>query len=457
MAGTRVREAVRTVSAPARQAAAPAPWRNWAGQQRCEPAFLERPGSEAELAALLAGHTAADRTVRAVGSGHSFSPAAVTDGVQVDLTRMARVLSVDAAARRVRVQPGITLHALAAALHEHGLALENQGDIDAQTLGGALATATHGTGARFGNLSSRVIGGRLVTATGEVLPLAADPDQDLLRAARVSLGALGVLSEVELEVVPAFRLHKVESIRPLREVLDGLDELVAAHDHLELYALPWSSKCLVMASRRTQDPPEPAGALRRWVVDDVLANRAFELIQRTGRRFPRATPTIGRLTGALASGSERIDHSHRVFASERRVRFVEMELGLPRATVREALEGVLALVERRRLPVSFPIEVRFTAPDDALLSTAHGRETAYLAVHQYVGAPAAAYFAGVEELGGGLDARPHWGKCHAATHEELAARYPTSWGRFAAVRARLDPGGVFTSPWVERVLGPVGT
>ena len=412
------------------------------------------PADETELADVVRRAASDGLVLRPVGSGHSFGALCVTDGVQVDLSRLDRLLSVDPATGVARAQAGITLHDLSDALHLQGRALENLGDIDKQTLAGALATATHGTGAAFGNISSSMVGGRLVTADGSVRELADDPE--LLRAARVSLGALGVLSEVSLQTVPAFRLHKREQPGRLRDVLDGLDDLVAAHDHVEFYAVPWSRRALVMTSRRTDEPADPPARLRLWLTDDLLANRALDLLQRTGRRVPRAHPLVGRLTGAAMSGSNRLDDSHRVFASERRVRFTESEWALPRAAAREALEAVIALVQRRRLPVSFPVEVRFAAADDAMLSTAHGRDTAYVAVHQYVGSDWAPYFRAVEEVMLDLDGRPHWGKRHEAPAEVLASRYP-DWERFADVRAGLDPEGLFVNDHLARTLGVATT
>jgi FAD-linked oxidoreductase len=297
-----------------------------------------------------------------------------------------------------------------------------------------------------------MVGGRLVTAAGTVLEVEAQ-DADLLRAARVSLGALGVLSEVRLQTVPAFRLHKVEEVRPLAEVLEDLDELVAGHDHVELYALPWSSRSLLLRSRRTDEPAAPPPPWRTWLTDELVNNTGLGLLQRTGRRFPAANPTLGRLTGLLASGSSRLDDSHRVFASNRRVRFTESEWALPRPAVAEAVRAVLDLIERDRLPVTFPIEVRVAAEDDALLSTASGRASAYVAVHQFAGADDTAYFQEVERVMLAMDGRPHWGKKHRAGAEVLAPRYP-GWDRFQAVRDRLDPVGVFTNDHLAHVLGP---
>ena len=430
----------------------PHDWSDWSGRQHCSPARVLRPATEDELAAGVRAAASDGLVVRPVGSGHSFTPLCVTDGVQVDVSLLDRLLDVDETGVAT-AQAGITLHALSAALHERGRALENMGDVDTQTLAGALATGTHGTGAAFGNLSVPMVGGRLVTAAGTVLDLGDVADEDVLRAARVSLGALGVMSEVRVQTVPAFRLHKVEEVRPLSEVLEDLDELVAGHDHVELYALPWSSRSLLLRSRRTDEPAAPPPRWRTWLTDELVNNTGLGLLQRTGVRFPAATPAVGRLTGLLASGSSRLDDSHRVFASNRRVRFTESEWALPRAAVAEAVRAVLALIERDRLPVTFPVEVRVAAEDDALLSTASGRPSAYVAVHQFAGADDTAYFREVERMMLAMDGRPHWGKKHFAGADVLAPRY-AGWDRFQAVRDRLDPVGVFTNDHLAHVLGP---
>jgi L-gulono-1,4-lactone dehydrogenase len=407
------------------------------------PERIERPAGEDELAAVVA----AARRVKVAGAGHSFTDIACTDGVMVDLARMNRVLAVDGL--DVTVEAGISIRELGPALAERGLALENQGDVDPQTVAGAISTATHGTGGRFGNLSSRVMGMRVVTASGAVVELREGDD---LLAGRVSLGALGAISSVTLRCVPAFTIHRRDEPQPLDEVLARFDEHVDGNDHFELFVFPYTRTALTLTSERTSREPSPPGPVKAFVRDVLLENAALELACRSGRLAPRAIPAINRGVVALMSPAEHLDASHRVYANRRTVRFTEMEYAIPRERVPAALERVLALIERRRLPIGFPIEVRAVAPDEALLSTAHGRPTGYIAVHQYRGMEFESYFRAVEAIMEEYEGRPHWGKRHYQSAATLRPRYP-GWDRFLAVRDRLDPGRKFENEYLRRVLG----
>jgi L-gulono-1,4-lactone dehydrogenase len=385
--------------------------------------------------------------VKVAGAGHSFTDIACTDGVMVDLSRMNRVLSAEGS--EVTVEAGITLRELGPALAERGLALENQGDVDAQTIAGAISTATHGTGGRFANISSQVTGVRLVTAGGEVLSVREGDD---LLAARVSLGALGAISAVTLRCVPAFTIHRIDEPLPLDEVLARLDEHVDGNDHFELFVFPYTRTALTLTSRRTDREPRPPSRVRVLLRDVLLENAALETACRVGRRVPVAIPQVNRALVSAMSRVEHLDQSHRVYANRRSVRFTEMEYAIPRERTAEALERVLALIERRRVRVGFPIELRVVAPDDALLSTAQGRPTGYIAVHQFRGMEFESYFRGVETIMDEYGGRPHWGKRHYQSAATLRPRYP-GWDRFLAVRDRLDPERKFGNEYLARVLG----
>ncbi len=430
-------------------------WRNWCGDERCRPAAIVHPESIEGIAEALQRADRDGLRVRVAGAGHSFSDIACTDGLLIVLDRFQRVLDVDRESGLVRVQAGIAIAQLNAHLAGHDLAMENLGDIDAQSIAGAISTATHGTGAHLRNIPSQVAELTLVLADGSTLVCSEQGDSELLRAARVGLGSLGVIAEVTLRCVPAFTLRGIDVPAPLEETLERFAELALGNEHFEFYVFPHATTALTRTNNRTGEPPRPRGRAKRYAGDVLLTNRTFELFCRLGRLMPAGIPQINRIVTRLAGASKRIDRSDRIFSSPRLVRFTEMEYALPREHTTEAVRRVLGEVKRRGFAVPFPIEVRTVAADDALLSTAAGRDSGYVAVHMYRGMQWRPYFEAVEQIMLGLGGRPHWGKRHFQTAATLRDRYP-EWNRFQAVRARLDPEGRFANAWTDRVLGPVG-
>jgi FAD-linked oxidoreductase len=431
-------------------------WRNWTGDEACRPKEIVHPGSTEEIAAAVGRAAREGWRLRVAGAGHSFSDIACSEGMLLMLDRLQRVLDVDRGAGLMRVQGGISIARLNASLAEHGLALENLGDIDAQSIAGAISTATHGTGACLRNIPSQVAELTLVLGDGSTLVCSSEHELEVFRAARVGLGALGVIAEVTLRCVPAFTLCGIDAPAPLDETLERFEQLWQGNEHFEFYVFPHCDTALTRTNNRTERPPEPRGKVAEYANDVLLTNRTFEMFCRIGRRVPSRIPEINRMVTRLAGSSKRIDRSDRIFASPRLVRFTEMEYALPREHTTEAVRRVLEVVEQRGFAVPFPIEVRTVASDDALLSTAYGRESGYVAVHMYRGMQWRPYFEAVEQIMEGLDGRPHWGKRHFQTVETLRSRYP-EWDSFQAVRARLDPGGLFANAWTDRVLGPIGT
>jgi L-gulono-1,4-lactone dehydrogenase len=428
-------------------------WVNWAGDQSCRPARILTPPSRDELAEAIAAASGAGRKISVAGSGHSFTEAALTDGVLVRIEALRGVTEADRSSGLVRVGGGTVLADLNQELAALGLAMENLGDIDRQTIAGAISTGTHGTGAGLRNISAQVEELELVLADGSVRLLGSAGDPALLRAARIGVGALGAISAVVLRCVPAFTLERVDAPHPREEVLDSFQERADAHDHFELFTFPYADNALVLERNRTEGPPRPRGRAAAYLNDVVLENWALGALSATGKRFPGAIPSLSRLAGRLASGSRRTDRSDRVFANDRRVRFTEMEYGVPREHGPEAARRVIEWVRCNRYPVFFPIEMRVAAGDDASLSPAHGRDTAYVAVHQYRGMEWRPYFEAVEEIMDSYGGRPHWGKRHFQTAETLAPRYP-AWSEFQSARDELDPTRTFANEYAERVLGP---
>lgn len=428
--------------------------RNWARNQACIPVAVHRPRTTGDVAAIVGAAAAAGRTVRAIGAGHSFTGAAMTNGDLISLESLDRLHDVDTAAHRITVQAGITLRALGDVLAGVGLAMPNLGDINVQSVAGAINTATHGTGAAFGNLATTVVAMEIVDGRGEVLRCSEHERPDLLHAARVGVGALGIVTEVTLQCVPAFNLHARETVEPFDDLLDGFDEFASSTDHAEFFWMPGARRCQVKRNRRTDEPAQPPSRFA-YVRDKYVAeNLAFDAVCRTARRFPSFAPRVAKLVSGSAGERELIDRSDRVFASPRLVKFVEMEYGLPVEAVPEALRRIRDLTRTLSFPTLFPIEVRVSAADDIPLSTGYGRANGWIAVHQYVGTPYESYFQGVERIMDDYDARPHWGKLHFRTAETLRPRYP-EWDAFAAARSELDPRGTFRNDYVDRVLGPI--
>lgn len=435
-------------------------FRNWAGNQSIVPAEVRTPASAEEVARAVREGARAGRRVRMTGSGHSFTGVALSDGLLMRPDALTGI--VEASGDRVTVAAGTTLRALNAELARRGLALANLGDIDAQTVAGAVQTGTHGTGRDVGGLADQVVALEMVLADGRTVRVAADGDgtvadgvseRDLFDAARVGLGALGVLTSVTFRVEPAFLLHQVREPMSLDALLDSLDEIVDGVEHFDAHWLPHTDTCLVKRNNRHPGPAAPRNPLLRRLEVDFLENTAFGAACALGARVPRAIPLINRVSARLLSRSSTVDAAHRVFVTSRKVRFLEMEYAIPREHLAPALRELRALIDRSGWTISFPVEIRVAPPSDAWLSTAYGRDTAYIACHVYRPTPNPAYFEGVEEIMTRLGGRPHWGKLHTRDAAYLAGVYPR-FADFRALRDRLDPDRLFTNAYLDHVLGP---
>ena len=426
----------------------PISWRNWAGNVS-DPAPTATPASLDELSSMVRDAAGRGRRIRVAGSGHSFSPVASSDGVRISLERLPLSVSVADDGTTVTVPAGMTLRTLNRELDSRGLAMPNLGDIDAQTIAGAIQTGTHGTGAGFGSLASFVSGLTLMLADGSLVSCARG--EPLFDAAVIGLGAFGVLTSVTLECVPAFVLRAEERPAALSSVLGDLDSLIASHDHFEFYWWPYTTRVQVKMNDRVEASDRPLPRWRGWLDDSFLSNTVYGAGCRVARRVPGFTRPLMRVSARALSARVYTARSHEVFCTARRVRFTEMEYGLPRAALGEALDGLRGVIAGLPFNVAFPVEVRFTAPDEPWLSHGYGRESAYIAVHQYVGMPFEPYFQQFERICVGLGGRPHWGKMHYAAPEALRAAYP-KWDAWEAERAKADPKGAFGNPWLDHLL-----
>ncbi len=435
-------------------ALAPTPFRNWAGNQECLPRSRPTPTSTTAVADIVAAAAEKGTRVKAVGAGHSFTAAACTDGALLSLDGMDRVLSIDRDRKRVTVEAGIRLSALNKQLAAVGLAMPNLGDIAYQSIAGAIATATHGTGLLLGNLATAIVGMELVSGTGEVIWCDHETRPELLRVARVGVGALGLVTKVVIQCVDSFNLQAEETIEPLDDLLDNFPTLIRENDHFEFFWIPGSRRAQVKRNNRTKEPAQPPSTFAyvrdKWVGE----NLAFGSICRIGRRWPAAVPRAAKLLSVSSSERSFIDRSDKVFASPRHVKFYEMEYGIPVQALPEAFRRVREFTAKLAMPILFPIECRVSAADDIPLSTASGRDSAWIACHMYQGTSYDNYFNGVEQILMDYDGRPHWGKLHFRHHQSLKPAYP-EWDKFGQTRAEIDPLGTFTNGYLDRVLGPV--
>ena len=393
-------------------------WRSWSGLTTAHPQQVRTPSGTEDVAEAVLAARAAGLRVKMVGSGHSFSDVAATDGLLLRPDDLSGLRSVDHDAMTVTVLAGTPLHVLNGLLDRLGLALHNMGDIDRQTIAGAVATGTHGTGGRVASLSSQLAGLELVLADGSVVHAHAGGDErerTLFEAARVGLGALGIASAVTLRVEPAFVLEATEVPMGWADVVDGFDELADGNEHFEAYWFPHTDRMLTKRNNRVAGPAQPPGRLAAYVEDELLSNTAFGLLNRVGNRVPAAIAPINRVSVRTLSARTYSDVSHRVFTSRRRVRFREMEYAVPREAGPRVLREARALIERRGWRIGFPVEIRHTPADDVWLSPGHDRDSVYVAFHVNARTDHRGYFGEIERLLADHDGRPHWGKLHTRT------------------------------------------
>jgi FAD-linked oxidoreductase len=438
-------------------------WRNWAGNVTARPSRESSPASAEQVAEEVRRAAADGLTVKMTGSGHSFTPVAVTDGVLLRPDGLTAVRSVDERGGLVTVEAGCPLHKLNAELLSRGLALANMGDIQVQTVAGAVQTGTHGTGRDLAAMAAQVAGLEMVLADGRIVSCSADsptggvvgPDgvgASLFDAARVGLGALGVLTAVTFRVVPAFLLEAREQPMRYSEVISRLDEFTSDNEHFEFFWFPHSEGCLTKRNNTSAGPPRPLRAWRRWLDDEFLSNTVFGLTCRLGHRIPGVIKPVNATAARTLGSRTYIDAAYRVFTSPRRVRFKEQEYAIPRSSLADALGEVRALFSRKDWRISFPIEVRVAPRDDLWLSTAYGRDSAYIAIHVFHASPHEEYFRGVEEVMTEVGGRPHWGKMHTKDAGYLRREYPR-FSEFVAVRDAIDPERRFGNAYLEQVLG----
>lgn len=426
-------------------------WSNWSGAVRFQPQSLHFPESEKELVEIVRNAASSGKKVRVVGAAHSFTRLIETQDALVSLDRMKGLISVDRDAATAVVWAGTRLKDLGPMLNEQGLGMINQGDIDVQSLAGALSTGTHGTGIEFGTLSTAILGLRIITAKGEILEINENQNPELLDAARITMGSLGIITQMKIQLRPAYKLKYVAKKDNLDLVLGNLEEFKQNNRNFEFYWFPFTKTVQTKEMNITEEAPSKNG-ISKWMNDILLENGVFWIISKKARFLPFLSKTAAKISAWGVSGSTNTAWSHQVFATPRLVRFQEMEYNIPQEHFKTALQEIEELILQKNFRVHFPLECRWVKADNIWLSPAYQRESAYIAAHMYKGMPYHAYFEAIEEIFKKYNGRPHWGKMHTQTAESLALLYP-KWNEFQTLRQELDPKGVFLNPYLKRIFG----
>ncbi|CAN7175437.1 D-arabinono-1,4-lactone oxidase [Ensifer adhaerens] len=404
-------------------------WRNWVGNQSCIVRHRGAPESEAALAEMVREATAQGLNVRCAGSGHSFTPVALTSGLQLTLSSMQGVVNIDSTRKRVAVKAGTTINQLGKVLKENGLSLINQGDIDSQALAGALTTGTHGTGARLGNMASQIVGMRLVQPDGSIL-VVDETTPDLLEAARVSVGMLGVISEITLQAMESYNLHEKLWRCTFDEMIEQHDELAAKHRHFGFF---W---CPVPESRHCYCLPDTASVSTTDKTSDVCEMKVIDITEEA----------------PMERGFEKIAYSSEIYPIEYVPNFHELEYAVPVAHGKEAVKAVRKLMLEKHPTCIYPIEYRFTAGDTGWISPFFEQDSITLSVSGEPGTDYWEYLKDVDTILRQYGSRPHWGKLHFLGAEDVTALYPRA-GDFRALRAKVDPEGRFLNDHLQQLFG----
>jgi FAD-linked oxidoreductase len=426
--------------------------KNWSGYLQWQPTQVFYPESEATIAQIVKDAAVSGRRIRVMGSAHSFTPLCPTHDTTVSLSRYQGIISVDVSAQLATVRAGTPLRQLSELLDAHGLALENLGDIDTQSIAGAIATGTHGAGTAFGNLCTQVRALKFVNGQGELVSCSLDQNPELFRAVVLSLGALGIITEVTLKCVPAYNLSLRIARQHLDEVLENLPRYNAENRHFEFYWFPHTPYVMTKSVNLTNAPPDPR-ALKNYLQEMVFENYAFLALCELAYRLPGLARPISRFAAATIGPYHKQKKSYEVFSTARLVRFNEMEYNVPADAYVEVKKELVNWINRRNYQVMFPLENRFVRADDLYLSPAFGRDSAYIAAHVYHKQYFHKYFDELEIIFLAHGGRPHWGKMHNLSHTDFAALYP-GWQTFHAHRAQQDPQGLFLNPHLEYIFGP---
>lgn len=426
-------------------------WSNWSGNVTCQPLQIFKPNTEAQLQAFVKKANEENKRIRVVGSGHSFTPIAATNEYMLSLVNLQGLIHLNKEKLQATVWAGTTIKQLGILLHEQGLAQINLGDIDKQSVAGATSTGTHGTGINFGSLSTQIIAITLVLANGEILQVNEQENTELLNAVRVGLGVLGIITQVTLQLTKSYKLEYKAAKGSLAQTLAQLEMYKQQNRNFEFYWFPYTDAVQLKFSNETQEPVQDS-AFKRYINQHLMENKALGLLCKIAAKFPSSFKKINKIMGAAIGSERKINYSHLVYATERAVKFKEMEYNIPAEYFVEAMLKIQDTIEKYNYNIFFPIECRWVQADSIWLSPAYQRASAYIAFHVYEGTEHQAYFKEMESICRAYNGRPHWGKMHTRTYEDLKPAYD-KFNDFCALRKRLDPKGLLLNPHTAQIFG----
>lgn len=425
---------------------------NWAKNVRWDPSQILYPTSEGELWAHVIRALNDSRKIRTIGTGHSFTALCKTDEILISLDKYQGLIAVDREKCQVTVKGGTKLKVLGALLFEHGMAMENLGDIDVQSIAGTISTGTHGTGKQFGTISTQVVALKFVNGKGDLVSCSKEADPDLFRAAQVSLGLLGIITEVTLQCVPAYKLQLENRKELLQEVLPYIGQRNQENRNFEFYWFPYTDVTWTKSSNAVSDSEPDKNNIFNYWSEYVLENYAFKLLCEYARIFPSQNVRASRISAASIGEVAKVYHSHKVYATQRMVKFQEMEYNIPSEAHGDVFKEVVKTINTRKFNIHFPIENRWVKGDDIYMSPAYDRDSAYIACHVYNKKDCKPYFKALEEIFRAHGGRPHWGKMNTLEMKDVELMYP-EFSRFQTIRKEQDPDNIFVNKYLEQLMG----
>lgn len=426
--------------------------KNWAGNIIFNPSEVEYPTSETAIQQIVLKAANDRKKVRIIGSGHSFSALVKTEDVLISLDKYQGIVSTNKDKVQATVKAGTKLNLLGELLFKEGMAMENLGDIDVQSIAGTISTGTHGTGKAFGTISTQVIALRMVNGRGEIVECSTTNNPELFKAVQVSLGVLGIITQVTLQCLPAYKLALQNRKETVEAVLANLEERNDNNRNFEFYWLPYTNTTITKTSNIVEaDEPDKINFFNYWS-EYVLENYAFKLFCEFAHWFPSKNQLVSRITADAAADVRKVYYSHKIYATQRLVKFREMEYNVPATAYEDVFKEVSKTVNSGKFNIHFPIENRWVKKDDILMSPAYGRDSAYIACHVYAKKDCRPYFDALEEIFVAHGGRPHWGKMNQLNPKRVADAYP-EFSKFMTHRKEQDPDNVFISPYLRQLLG----